>query len=189
MAINGSGGSAAKGMKMRTEAKTIVAVVAIVATGFATANAQAAETIKIRGNSPKTLRFDGPKEIKSGERLTIVNQTGPRRIGPHTFTLAAEKFIPSTGSELRTCIPDGPCGDVGKAHKIDPDTFAVGEPRVERGQTGFDAIFNSDHFGDSEFFGANAEELSRTVTVEPHRVLHFFCAVHPQMQGKIRVVR
>ncbi|MEA2246477.1 MAG: hypothetical protein QOH46_1006, partial [Solirubrobacteraceae bacterium] len=48
------------------------------------------------GTGPKTIKivmkgknptFKGPKRISRGEKLTIVNKTKPKKIGPHTFTL------------------------------------------------------------------------------------------------------
>ena len=33
------------------------------------------------------LRFEAPKTIASGEELEVLNQTNPKQVGPHTFSL------------------------------------------------------------------------------------------------------
>src|SRR4051794_11560594 len=47
------------------------------------------------GKSEEDLRFTGPSTIKQGTDLQVINDTNPKKVGPHTFSIVKRKFLPS----------------------------------------------------------------------------------------------
>lgn len=167
----------------------LAAVGAVVAGGtIATADvAKGPESvIKIKGNGHP--RFDAPEEVPFGADLQIVNKTDPDKIGPHTFSLVEKEALPKGKDELKRCekIKDV-CKDIFNAHEIVFEPFSVGEPNVENGVPGWDATFDGgSQEGDSWFTAEQDETTSRTVATP--NTMRFLCIVHPDMQGKVKVL-
>jgi plastocyanin len=137
----------------------------------------------------KDLFFTGPATVAAGTELKIKNKTNPRQVGPHTFSLAHEKYLPEGNKQIKACAKKlkGICGAVVLWHDVDLQTGDIGENPVEVGKQGWDKEGSLKHKGDSWVATAKGESFSRPVTAKPGKVLHFFCAVHPNMQGAITV--
>jgi hypothetical protein len=169
-----------------TAVAVVAAAVALLLVALAPASAGAA-TITIKGKTDHGLRFGGDNEVKAGKNLKIVNDTNPKKVGPHTFTLAVKKDLPQKPKEFDACFaPHELCGTVGRAHKIDFEAETIGKINVESGKDGWDKLFEPDVFGDSHFFGG-PETYKRKVTAKAGTTLTYFCLVHPFMQGSIKV--
>jgi hypothetical protein len=171
----------------------LVAVAGASALGAAPTSAQKYDG----GPKPITVRatlkgkepvFTGPSKVERGARLTVLNETKPRKIGPHTFSLVKGSQLPKSRAEQKECGEElsGICGRIAKAHKVDPETFQVGKPDVDVGKKGWDKSFGKK--GDSWYTETEDEKSTRKVTAKVGTKLTFFCAVHPNMQKKVRVV-
>ena len=137
----------------------------------------------------KRLFFDGPATVAKGEKLRIVNDTSVRRVGPHTFSLAKKSVLPDTPRELRRCFTPGKvCMDIATAHRFNPKTDKIGRPVVNAGARGWNRSFTRDRTGDSWYTETKGETHTRRVTASAGSTLRFLCAIHPDMQGKIKVV-
>ena len=171
-------------------AATAVGVAAF-ATGGASADestARAADTATIKMVlDGKDVFFKGAGKVAEGGDLKIVNQTNPEDIGPHTFTLVKERLLPVTKQEMKDCEKGEleVCSNVAAAHKVDFETGEVGKPVVDVRQDGWDKPFGKK--GDSWFTGSEGDKHKREVTAEAGKTLHYFCVIHPFMQGKIKV--
>jgi hypothetical protein len=140
--------------------------------------------IKLKGKRPF---FKGPKRISQGEKLTVLNTTSPKKIGPHTFTLIKPSLVPNNKAERKACGHGaGVCGRVAAAHKFNPQTEQINKPDVDVGGKGWNKSFGKK--GDTWFTQAKGASETRRVSAPVGTVLTYFCAVHPRMQGKIRVV-
>ena len=150
------------------------------------------------GPKPITIRavmkgkqpvYTGPNKVQRGAKLTVLNETNPRKIGPHTFSLVKRSLLPDTAREQKKCGRElsGVCGRIAKAHRVDLETFEVRRPKVEVGKKGWDKQFG--RTGDSWYTETEDAKHTRRVTAKVGTRLTFFCAVHPNMQKKVRVVR
>ena len=134
----------------------------------------------------KDLRFEGDRTVEAGAKLTFVDATNPKKVGPHTFTLIKKRALPESKSEMKECGNlQGVCGRVAKAHELDPETFEIGKPKVDAGERGWDTSFG--RTGDTFYDEKKGSRNTREVTAEAGSTLRYFCVVHPFMQGKIRV--
>jgi hypothetical protein len=176
----------------------VIAVAAAGVVGVATMSASASDAGKAAGKDVakikmkadgKDLFFTGPKKVEKGTKLEIVNKTSPSKVGPHTFTLIKKNRLPKTKQEMKKCenVKLAVCVNVVKAHEADPQTGEVKKPKVEVGRKGWDKSFG--RTGDSVFLGAAGEHNTRKVSANDGKTLYYFCAVHPFMQGKIKVVK
>jgi hypothetical protein len=139
--------------------------------------------------SKKDLYFKGPSTIKQGTDLQVINDTNPKKVGPHTFSIIKRKFLPSSKNQMKHCFDKGICGAVAAAHEFDEMTGKIGRRTVEVGDTGWDRSFTDKHFGDSWYTQEKNNRQTRTVSAKPGTKLFYICAVHPFMQGKITVVK
>lgn len=142
-----------------------------------------------KGHEPS---FKAPKTVKAGTTLRIVNDSSPKKVGPHTFTLVTGKNMPTSNKKQKQCSQadgqgDGVCDRIAAAHKFDPKTFKVNKPSVDVGKKGWDKPFGKK--GDSWYTEKEGEITGRKVSAKPGTVLRYFCVVHPFMQGKIKVVK
>jgi hypothetical protein len=136
------------------------------------------------------LFFDGPKTVEAGEDLRIKNESNPRTIGPHTFTLVKKGVRPKGKNQIKACGHKlkGICGAVVKWHRINLDTFEIGKNPVHAGKRGWDAEGDLKHKGDSWLAERKGETFDQKVSAKAGDTLYFMCIVHPEMQGKIKVV-
>lgn len=122
----------------------------------------------------------GTVSISSGGTLTIVNKSPDP--DPHTFSIVKPSQLPKTSEQIENCEV---CGEIAKAHGINPAEPPSGPPpipTVDPGKDGFNAP------GDSQTIGAH-QTLKVTITAKPGTKLNFMCAVHPWMQGAVKVVK
>jgi hypothetical protein len=137
----------------------------------------------------KRLLFAGPTTVIKGQELRIVNDTSVRKVGPHTFSLAKKSVLPDTPKEFKQCFTPGKiCMDIATAHKFNPKTEKIAKPIVNAGAKGWNRSFSKDRTGDSWYTETKGESHTRRVTASAGTTLRFICAVHPDMQGKIKVV-
>jgi hypothetical protein len=138
----------------------------------------------------KRLYFDAPESVAAGDELQIKNNTNPRAVGPHTFSLVREEDLPEGHDQIKACEKKfaGICGAIAKWHDVDVQTGQVGENPVEVGKQGWDRKGSLKRKGDSWFTATKGEKFQREVTADPGKELYFICAVHPFMQGEIDVV-
>ncbi len=179
-----------KTLRLAGVVAALAAAGAVIAGGtVATANVDKGlvSTIKIKGNNQP--RFDAPETVTAGADLQILNKTDPQKIGPHSFSLVEKQALPRGRDELRRCGRlKGVCKDIVVAHEVDLQTFEVGEPDVERGLEGWDAVFDGgSQEGDTWFTEAQNETTSRQVTAGAGN-LWFMCVIHANMQGKVKVL-
>ncbi len=170
-------------------ALALVAATAVIAV-IPAANAAAATTnvdIVLKG---KKLKFEGPKTIKSGNKLKVTNDTDPKDIGPHTFSLVKPSVLPTIKSEKdfdRCFAPKALCTDILKAHEANFKKETIDKPIVDVKRKGWDKQFTNRKVGDSWFTEAKGETHSRKFRVKPGKTVGFFCAIHPDLQGTINV--
>lgn len=122
----------------------------------------------------------GDVTIASGGTLTIANLSPDPE--PHTFSIVQQSQLPRTMEQIDEC---GVCGEIAKAHGVNPAEPPSGPPpnlTVDPGNDGFNAP------GDSQFIGPH-QTLHITITAKAGSRLYFICAVHPWMQGVVRVVK
>jgi plastocyanin len=115
-----------------------------------------------------TLRFTpGQIGATSGDEVTWTYDDNSG--APHTATIVEEFPEPNLGA-IFACVP---CADALAAHNV----FG---PVVDPGDDGFNEP------GDSLLFFPG-QSISADLTAAPGTTLKFLCAVHPWMQGEIRV--
>jgi hypothetical protein len=126
-----------------------------------------------------TVRFaEDVVNIRSGGRLTIRDKTRQ----PHTLSLVKRSQVPRNVGQVDGCFGKGPCDDIAQDHgAVDPDTGEERpptEPLVNKGAPGFNQP------GDSVFIPPGKKA---TVRVTGNKDLHYICALHPWMLGRVNV--
>lgn len=131
------------------------------------------------------LVFAGADEVESGAKLRVVSRTDPEEVGPHTFSLVRKSELPESREEMNRCFRgDNVCARIAKAHRFEPpDT--INRPSVDRGKEGWDKRFGE--VGDSFYTEKRGGEETRRVRVDAGGRLWFLCAIHPEMQQKVKV--
>jgi hypothetical protein len=169
-------------------------LVALVVPNLATAESttaipgEAVTTIEIKLEGKK-LGFVGPTTVHQGEELRIVNDTKPSQVGPHTFSLVTQGSLPKTAKARQSCFtPDHICLSIAEWHHFNPKTEKIGKPEVEVGTEGWSTMGSLKKEGDSWFTEKAGAETERQVTAKVGTTLYFMCAVHPWMQGKVKVL-
>ena len=151
------------------------------------------ETVFIRGakGGPNGLKlfFDPPKTIASGDILKIRSLTDGKNVGPHTFSLVKPGFLPTTKVDRQKCFTPGRiCLAIAKWQGLTRDG-KIGKNPGEAGKKGWDVLGTpSSRNGDSWFSGSKpGNEFKQVVSAKPGTTLSFLCAIHPNMNGQIRV--
>lgn len=157
--------------------------------GAAPAASAPAKTISMRSDKQRGLHFTGSTSVASGQQLRVRNLSDPKKAGPHTLTLVSLDVLPRSRKAMKECFTPGKvCTTAAKAHEINMKTFKVGKPLVEAGQPGWDRRFSrTSKTGDSWYTEKKGEEFSQVVSAKPGTLLRYFCIVHPEMQGQIKV--
>jgi hypothetical protein len=121
--------------------------------------------------------------IKSGGTLHIVNNKADE--GPHTFSVVRKKDLPTNAAEANNCTI---CNKLGTAHGFPEDEGPPQFQFVENG-VGQTTAPNVNRPGDSGLTGdgTKGESIDLKVTAPKGKTLYFMCAIHPQMQAKVRV--
>jgi plastocyanin len=157
--------------------------------GAATTPTGTTETIYMK-EVKGALKFVGPESVHQGDELNILNETDPKKVGPHTFSLATKGSLPKTPSARKSCFtPKHICMSIAKWHGFDPKTEKITVNPVEAGPEGWSTMGDNAKEGDSWFTGEKKKgtSFSQQVTAEPG-TLYFICAIHPWMQGKTTVL-
>ena len=118
--------------------------------------------------------------ISSGGTLTIANKSPDNE--PHTFSIVQKTQLPKTLSQIEECAV---CSEIAKAHGVNPEEHTNKPPpniTVDPKKDGFNEP------GDSQFIGPH-QTVTVTITAPPGTKLNFMCAVHPWMQGVVKVVK
>jgi plastocyanin len=173
-----------------------VAAAAVMLTAFAPGLAGAAvtptgvtETITMNVEKG-ALGFVAPETVHQGDSLKILNETDPKKVGPHTFSLVTEATLPKTPKAAKSCFtPKHICLSIAEWHGFNPKTEKITINPVEAGPKGWSTMGNNSKKGDSWFTGEKKTGTSNTqlVSAQPG-TLHFICAIHPEMQGEITVL-
>jgi hypothetical protein len=171
-----------------------VATAAITAAVAGTGAAGAAETtgttdvIKIELTKGK-LKFVGPETVAKGDQLEIENETNPKQVGPHTFSLVTKGSLPQTAKQRQSCFtPKHICLAIAKWHGFNPKTEEISINPAKAGPAGWSTMGNAtSKKGDSWFTEKKGESIQQEVTAEVGTTLYFMCAVHPWMHGKVAV--
>jgi plastocyanin len=181
---------------MRHRRKYLLALVAVavaaavaVATASAAGGAPKSATLLVRGGQSVKIdqfvkdssRWD-PAEvtIKSGGTLTIVNRGD--KSDAHSFSIVKKSQLPRTVNQINNCAI---CAQISVAHGINPNGPPSGpppKPVVDVGTAGFDEPGDSDARLHPGF-----KSVKEKITAKPGTTLWFLCAVHPWMQGRIKV--
>jgi hypothetical protein len=115
------------------------------------------------------------RAVRSGGTVQVVNRaTAP---DPHTISFVRRSQMPNTPQEVFQCEA---CGPFFGAHEADEQTGEIGKPVVDVGQPGVDRP------GDSIYIPPG-EGVRFDVTAARGTTLHYLCALHPWMQGRLRV--
>lgn len=180
--------------KARVAAVAVVTVVGMAATSDTGYGVKAKDAVTIKAVlDGKVPEFKGPSKVQRGAALTFLNDSDPRKIGPHTLTLVAKKLVPVVKSrkDAEKCFEEGLCGAIAMAHKYDPKTEKVNKPSVDVGRrNAWDTSFESfDDKGDSFYTEEEGGEQTRKVLARAGTRLTLFCAVHPEMVKTIKVVK
>ena len=133
------------------------------------------------------IRFNRATTVKSGGTVKIVNKGAPEA-GPHTISLLKKSALPRTFAEAEPCFEGGGvCAPLYVAHEVPEDPEGMpGVIEYNAGAAGFDTMGDANTAGDSLFI-APGQGGSLKVTASKGSKLTYFCAVHPWMQGKIKV--
>jgi plastocyanin len=159
-----------------------------------TGTAAAAETLP--GETPTIsmelvkgkMKFVGPESVYRGEQLEIVNDTNPKQVGPHTFTLVTKASLPKTRKAQNACFaPKRICLKIAEWHGFNEKTERISIPLVKAGPAGWSTMGSTSKKGDSWFSGEKkGGTIAKKVTAQPG-TLYYICAVHPEMQGQVEV--
>jgi plastocyanin len=183
-------------MLSKTTAKRLVPVLALGAvaamslsggaSAARTAKAPEHVTIAAKGHTEQGLHYPKVTEVAKGGTITLVNQTP----APHTLSLVRKHLVPKTNGQIKKCnAPGHICRKIGKWHQFGPEGAQKNPVRV--GKHGWSTEGNLHHKGDSVIFGNGVPAPHAPATREVHAahgtVLHFICAIHPWMHGKIVV--
>jgi len=146
-------------------------------------------TITIEEVKPFKPRFIGPKTVVQGEQLRVVNETPGKKMGPHTLSLVEASTLPKTPSARKQCFtPDHICMAIAKWHGVKGNGPPTINP-AEAGLAGWDTEGSPSKKGDSWFTGSKkGTSFEQVVSAEAGETLHFICAIHPWMQGSVKVV-
>lgn len=138
-------------------------------------------SVKINKYSKDSVHWTpGNVTVPSGATLTIANMSPDP--DPHTFSIVNKSQLPRTLQQAENCKV---CEQIAQAHGVNPREESHGPPpipTVEPGKNGFDEA------GDSQFIGPH-QTVKVKITAKPGTKLYFMCAVHPWMQGVVKVVK
>jgi hypothetical protein len=138
------------------------------------------------------LRFVAPATVHQGDNLEIVNETNPRRVGPHTFSLVTKGSRPETPKARQLCFtPHHICKAIASWHGVKGEGPPTKNPATA-GAEGWSTMGNLNKKGDSWFTGTKpkasfVQVVSADTSTGP-KTLYFMCAIHPWMHGKITVL-
>jgi plastocyanin len=167
-----------------TLAATVVICGSALAAAPAVAQAPAEAKLRIVGGTQmkpgKFIRDDqrfAPRKlrVRAGGKVRLANKA--KTEDPHTLSVVKRSDLPKTAAQALGCEV---CGPFFGAHGVDEESGDVANPVVNVGGAGFDQP------GDSIFVPPGAT-VRFDVGEAEGKTLYYLCAVHPWMQGKLRV--
>lgn len=119
--------------------------------------------------------------VRSGGQVTVFNKG--EKGAPHTLSFVKRSQVPRTTKAIDACsnFQSKVCVNLLTAHQADPNTGQVKKPIVDVNKPGVDGP------GDSLYFDPSKKTLKFTVSAKKGKTLYYFCAIHPWMNGKIKV--
>ncbi len=164
----------------------VTASLALTATA-ASADLGPANTVYIKFTKGK-LFFEGPKTIAQGAELEILNQSNPKQVGPHTFSLVTKGSLPKTPRQRQLCFtPHHICKAIADWHGVKGEGPPTKNP-AKAGEEGWDTMGNLTKEGDTWFTGSKPRtSIVQKVTAAAGTRIYFMCAIHPWMQGSFEV--
>jgi plastocyanin len=139
--------------------------------------------VRINQSLDVTFRFaPGSVSVKSGSQIRFVNRSGFDEV--HTLTIAKRRELPRTIDEIFNCGGPGTACEPAQGHVDENFEPIPGNEVLKDGRPGLNRV------GDSLFVGARGSEGARLIArvrAPAGTNLFFLCAVHPWMQGVIRV--
>jgi hypothetical protein len=183
--------------RLRALALTVLTV-ALAAVIGSSSLAGAAETVAPTGFVDQVkieltkgkMKFVAPATVGYGDELEVVNETNPKQVGPHTFSLVTGGSVPKTAKQRKSCFtPKHICLAIAQWHGFNPKTERIGINPVKAGPEGWSTLGNATgKKGDSWYTGEKkGTSFSQQVTAVPGTTLYFVCAIHPWMHGKVTV--
>jgi hypothetical protein len=160
------------------------------AAGAETAPVGTTDVIKIELTKGK-LKFVAPESVTKGDQLEIVNETNPKQVGPHTFSLVTKGSVPKTAQARQNCFtPKHICLAIAKWQGFDPKTEKISINPAKAGAAGWSTLGDATgKKGDSWFSGEKkGGHFSQEVSASAPPTLYFICAVHPWMHGQVTVL-
>ena len=172
-----------------------LAATAALGLGLAPAASAAKNDIRIVGGAKfvagkhviDDVRFKQRKKtVKSGATIKVIDKGDDP--APHTISFVEKRFLPK-GFEFEAFEA------LLAAHEANPETEevgffqvddGVGVPNDQAGVLEVDKLGNADDAGDSQFM-APGQGTTLKVTARKGSSLPFYCAIHPWMQGKLKV--
>jgi hypothetical protein len=177
--------------RLRAIAALVTTTALTLALGGSLAGADTATTDQVKIELTKgKLKFVAPESVTVGDQLEIVNETNPKQVGPHTFSLVTKGSVPKTAGQRKACFtPKHICLAIAKWHGFNPKTEKISINPAKAGPAGWSTMGNATgKKGDSWFTGEKkGGHFSQEVTAEPGTTLYFVCAVHPWMHGQVKV--
>jgi plastocyanin len=170
--------------RRKTVALVATAALGVSALGVGVAGAATKNRIDIAGGTSmdpgKSITDDQhftPQdlEVKSGATVKLVNKA--KTEDPHTISLVKKSDLPKTASQAFNCAA---CNAALGSHEANEQTGDIGKPVVDVGQPGYDQP------GDSTFVAPKGK-ISFKIAAKKGTTLYYLCAIHPWMQGKIKV--
>ena len=165
------------------------AVLVLAGSGIATAATPTGVTQKVDIELTKgKLKFVGPESVTVGDQLEIVNDTNPKQVGPHTFSLVEESLLPETKPARKKCFtPKHICMAIAHWHGVKGNGPVKQNP-AKAGEPGWDTEGNLTTKGDSWFTGEKPKAtITQVVSAPGGTEITFMCAIHPWMHGSIEV--
>ncbi|HEU5252017.1 MAG TPA: hypothetical protein VFU16_01660 [Solirubrobacterales bacterium] len=168
---------------------TAALALVLVAPGLATAATPTGVTQQVNIELTKgKLKFVGPEAVTVGDKLEIVNETNPKQVGPHTFSLVTKGSLPKTPKARKGCFaPKHICLSIAIWHGFNPKTEQITKNPAKAGPAGWSTAGSNSKKGDSWFTEKKGDAFSQEVTAAADTTLYYLCAVHPWMQGKVNV--
>ena len=136
------------------------------------------------------LGFVAPATVHQGDELNIVNETDPKKVGPHTFSLVTKGSLPKTPKARKNCFtPKHICLSIAQWHGFNPKTEKITINPAKAGPPGWSTMGSTSKKGDSWFTGEKKGHLVQPAgDRRAGHAIYFICAIHPWMQGKIKVL-
>lgn len=137
-------------------------------------------SFKINRYVKDSVRFNKDVTVaRAGGNLVVRNRTDE----PHTLSFVPRSRVPNTSRKINNCgAPGTICFSLGNAHQIDQNGNPQ-KPVVDINKPGIDSATTQ---GDSWVFNPHQTRVLK-ISAPRGRNLHYICAIHPWMQGVLKV--